>query len=390
MNKSFHDHRHHHQIKVSLSRIARLGLAALISLSLVAVPLAPANAAAARIKDIVDIEGVRENQLIGYGLVVGLNGTGDSLNNSPFTRQSLQAMLERLGVNTLGETVRTANVAAVMVTANLPAFSAQGSRIDVNVAALGDSDSLQGGTLLVTPLLGADGEVYAIAQGSVAINGFKAQGDAATIISGVPTTGRISAGALVEREVPFDLGAQRSLRLSLRNPDFTTSRRLALAINDFIGAPVATPQDSATVRLTLPLNFNGNIVDMITDIEQLIVETDQPAKIVIDENSGIIVMGRNVRVSTVAVAQSNLTVTIAESPEISQPNPLTFGVTAQIPRTDLNVNTTNSNLAMVPGGVTLAQLVDGLNALGIGPRELISILQAIKATGALQAEIEVL
>ncbi len=355
-----------------------------------ALTVTQANAAGARIKDIVDIEGVRENQLIGYGLVVGLNGTGDSLNNSPFTRQSLQAMLERLGVNTHGETIRTANIAAVMVTANLPASASQGSRIDVSVAALGDSDSLQGGTLLVTPLLGADGEVYAISQGPVLINGFKASGDGATIISGVPTTGRISSGALVEREIDFDLGAQTSLRLALRNPDFTTSRRLALSINDFIGAPVATPENSATVRLTLPLNFNGNIVDLITDIEQLVVQTDQPAKIVIDENSGIIVMGSNVRVSTVAVAQSNLTVTISESPEISQPAPLSQGVTAEVPRTDLGVQITNSNLALVRESVTLAELVEGLNALGIGPRDLISILQAIKATGALQAEIEVL
>ncbi len=376
--------------KQNKSKVLTYAFAFLFGMLTMILALTQAQAASARVKDIVDIEGVRENQLIGYGLVVGLNGTGDSLNNSPFTRQSLQAMLERLGVNTRGETIRSANIAAVMVTANLPAFSTQGSRIDVNVAALGDASSLQGGTLLVTPLLGADGEVYAISQGSVLINGFSAQGDSATVISGVPTTGRISSGALVEREVAFDLGAQRSLRLALRNPDFTTSRRLALSINDFIGAPVATPENSATVRLTLPRSFNGNIVDLITDIEQLIINTDQPAKIVIDENSGIIVMGSNVRVSTVAVAQSNLTVTIAESPQISQPNPLSSGVTAEVPRTDLGVEMANSNLAMVPESVTLAQLVEGLNALGISPRDLISILQAIKATGALQAEIEVL
>ena len=376
--------------KQNKSKALTYAFAFLFGMLTMMLALTQAQAASARIKDIVDIEGVRENQLIGYGLVVGLNGTGDSLNNSPFTRQSLQAMLERLGVNTRGETIRSANIAAVMVTANLPAFSTQGSRIDVNVAALGDASSLQGGTLLVTPLLGADGEVYAISQGSVLINGFSAQGDSATVISGVPTTGRISSGALVEREVAFDLGAQRTLRLALRNPDFTTSRRLALSINDFIGAPVATPENSATVRLTLPRSFNGNIVDLITDIEQLIINTDQPAKIVIDENSGIIVMGSNVRVSTVAVAQSNLTVTIAESPQISQPNPLSPGVTAEVPRTDLGVEMANSNLAMVPESVTLSQLVEGLNALGISPRDLISILQAIKATGALQAEIEVL
>jgi flagellar P-ring protein precursor FlgI len=363
--------------------------AILIATSLFA-PVAPAQAATARIKDIVNVEGVRDNQLVGYGLVVGLNGTGDSLNNSPFTKQSLQAMLERLGVNTRGETMRTGNVAAVMVTANLPAFSTQGSRLDVNVASLGDASSLQGGTLLVTPLLGADGEVYAIAQGDVTINGFKATGDAATVISGVPTTGRISSGGLIEREIGFKLGAQRSLRLALKNPDFTTSRRIALSINDFIGVPCATPEDSATVQLTLPQNFNGNIVDLITDVEQLVIETDQPAKIVIDENSGIIVMGKDVRVSTVAVAQSNLTVTIAESPQVSQPQPLSNGDTTTVPRTDLNVNMVNSDLALVKESVSLQELVDGLNALGISPRDLIAILQAIKASGALQADIEVL
>lgn len=372
------------------NRLFRTIAATILSAALVALPVAQSSAAPARIKDIVDMEGIRENQLVGYGLVVGLNGTGDSLNNSPFTKQSLQSMLERLGVNTQGENVRTANVAAVMVTANLPPFATQGSRMDVSVAALGDSDSLQGGTLLVTPLLGADGEVYAIAQGPVLINGFSAQGDAASVISGVPTTGRISSGALIEREIDFHLGSQSSLRLALRNPDLTTARRIALAVNDFIGAPTAVPEDPATVRLTLPRNFNGNIVDLLTDIEQLIVQTDQPAKIVIDENSGIIVMGKDVRVSSVAVAQSNLTVTIAENPEVVQPNPLSAGQTAVEPNTNLNVNQSDTALQVVQESVTLQQLVDGLNALGISPRDLIAILQAIKATGALQAEIEVL
>lgn len=371
-------------------RALKQALAAILAIGTLIAPVTPSYAATARIKDIVNIEGVRENQLVGYGLVVGLAGTGDSLNNSPFTKQSLQAMLERLGVNTAGENMRTANVAAVMVTANLPPFATQGSRLDVNVAALGDSSSLQGGTLLVTPLLGADGEVYAIAQGSVTINGFSAQGDAASVVSGVPTTGRISSGGLIEREIGFVLGAQRSLRLSLRNPDLTTSRRVALAINDFIGIPCATPEDPATIRVNLPRNFNGNIVDLLTDIEQLVVETDVSAKIIIDENSGLIVMGKDVRVSTVAVAQSNLTVTIAESPNVVQPNPLSLGVTAVEPRTEINVDEAGSNLAMVRESVSLQELVDGLNALGIAPRDLIAILQAIKASGALQAEIEVL
>ncbi len=362
-----------------------------IILALIALSITTnAFAAPARIKDIVDIEGIRDNQLVGYGLVVGLNGTGDSLNNSPFTKQSLQAMLERLGVNTRGETVRTKNVAAVMITANLPAFATQGSRIDISVASLGDSDSLQGGTLLVTPLLGADGEVYAIAQGPVLINGFKAQGDGATIISGVPTTGKISNGALIERETNFILANQRTLRLALRNPDLTTSRRIALAINDYIGSATAVPENPATVRLTLPRNFNGNIVDLLTDIEQLVVQTDLNAKIVIDENSGIIVMGKDVRVSTVAIAQSNLTITIAESPQVSQPNPLTLGQTVVVPRTDLSVEIGGSNLALVPESISLQELVDGLNSLGITPRDLIAIIQSIKAAGALQAEVVVM
>ncbi len=347
---------------------------------------------ASRIKDIADFEGVRDNQLIGYGLVVGLNGTGDTLRNAPFTLQSVQAMLERLGVNTRDATnLRTKNVAAVMVTANLPAFSAQGTRVDVSVNAMGDATSLQGGTLLVTPLIGADGETYAIAQGSVAIGGFSAQADAASVVRGVPTSGRISNGGLVERELEFKLASMTSLRLSLRNPDLTTSRRIAQSINELIGLPTAEPLDPATVRISLPRQYNGNIVDLMTDIEQLIVEPDQPAKVVIDENSGIIVMGQNVRVSTVAVAQGNLTVTIAESPQVSQPLPQTNGETAVVPRSDVTVNdSSDQKLALVSETVTLQQLVDGLNALGIGPRDMISILQAIKAAGALQADIEVL
>lgn len=368
----------------------RIGILIAVGAALALGPIAQAVAAPARIKDIVDVEGIRENQLVGYGLVVGLNGTGDSLNNSPFTKQSLQSMLERLGVNTAGENVRTANVAAVMVTASLPPFATQGQRIDISVASLGNAKSLQGGTLLVTPLLGADGEVFAIAQGPVTINGFSAEGDAASIVSGVPTTGRISSGALVEREIGFELGAQHSLRLALRNPDLTTSRRIAMAINDFIGAPTAVPEDPSTVRLTLPVNFNGNIVDLLTDIEQLIIQTDQSAKIVIDENSGIIVMGKDVRVSSVAVAQSNLTVSIAENPTVVQPAPFSQGQTAVQPSTDLSVSQTDTALQVINESVTLQELVDGLNALGISPRDLIAILQAVKATGALQAEIEVL
>ncbi len=343
-----------------------------------------------RIKDLAEVEGVRQNQLVGYGLVVGLQGTGDSLNNSPFTRQSLTAMLERLGVNTRGANLRTANVAAVMVTANLPAFSTQGTRLDVTVSALGDSNSLEGGTLLVTPLMGADSEVYAVAQGSVAVAGFGFEGDAASIQRGVPTVGRISNGALIEREIEFSLAEKRHLRLALRNPDFTTARRIASAINDFIGEDAAAPSDPSTVHLRIPPNYAGNMIELLTEIEQLRVEPDQPAKIVVDERSGIIVMGQNVRVSTVAVAQGNLTVTITEEPIVEQPLPFTEGETAIVPRTAIEVFGEDGQLAVVPEGVTLHELVDGLNALGIGPRDLIAILQAIKAAGALQADIEVM
>ena len=346
--------------------------------------------ATSRIKDLANIEGVRQNQLIGYGLVVGLNGTGDTLNNIPFTRQSLQAMLERLGVNVRGQTMRTGNVAAVMVTANLPAFGTQGSRIDITMSALGDSKSLQGGTLLVTPLLGADGNVYAVGQGSVAINGFQAEGEAAKITRGVPTVGRIANGAIIEREIDFALNRLNQVRLALRNADFTTAKRIAAAINDFIGSNTAEPLDQSTVQVNVPKQYAGNVVSLLTEIEQLQIEPDLAAKIVIDERSGIIVMGRDVRVSTVAVAQGNLTVTISESPQVSQPAALSRGQTRVVPRTRVGVQEDGKKFAVVREGVSLQQLVDGLNALGIGPRDLIAILQAIKAAGAIQAEIEVM
>jgi flagellar P-ring protein precursor FlgI len=351
--------------------------------------LGPAHATS-RIKDLANMEGVRQNQLIGYGLVVGLNGTGDTLNNIPFTKQSLQAMLERMGVNIRGANIRTGNVAAVMVTGNLPAFSTQGTRMDVTVSALGDAKNLQGGTLLVTPLLGADGNVYAVAQGSLAIGGFSAEGEAAKITRGVPTVGRIANGAIIEREIDFALNRLPTVRLALRNPDFTTAKRIAAAVNDYLGAKTAEPVDPSTVQLNVPGEFKGNVVALLTEIEQLQVEPDLPAKIIIDERSGIIVMGRDVRVATVAIAQGNLTVTISETPQISQPNPLSRGRTAQVPRSRIGVQEDGKKLAVVKDGVSLQQLVDGLNALGIGPRDMIAILQAVKAAGAVQADIEVM
>lgn len=366
--------------------IKRLLIAAL-ALTLLAGPAA----ATSRIKDLVDVEGVRENMLVGYGLVVGLEGTGDSLRNAPFTRQSLEAMLERLGVNTREANLNTRNVAAVMVTANLPPFATQGSRMDVSVSALGDARSLSGGTLLVTPLIGADGQAYAVAQGSLTVGGFAAQGAAAEVSRGVPTNGRIANGALIERELRFDLAGQTELRLALRNPDFTTARRIADAINRDLKVAAATPLNPSTVRLALPVGYPGDMVGLVSRVETLGVAPDQPARIVVDEASGIVVMSDAVRVNTVAIAQGNLTISVAESPIASQPAPLSpQGQTQVLPRTDVQAVEDEGDLTIVRGGAPLKDLVDGLNALGVAPRDLIGILNALKAAGALQADIEVM
>ena len=373
-------------------RFPRLFAAAILAL-LTLVPFHQANAAS-RLKDVVNFEGVRDNMLVGYGLVVGLNGTGDSLTNAPFTERSLIGMLERLGINSSGDftTIKTKNIAAVMVTATLPPFSAQGSRIDVVVSTMGDAKSLQGGTLLVTPLQGADGEVYAVAQGSVA-SGFSASGaSGSSVTKGVPTSGRISAGAIVEREIKFRLTDLPNVRLALRNPDFTTAKRVADVINEHMKRPIASALDSATVQLEIPPERHGDVVGLMTDIEQLKVVPDEVARVVIDEQSGIIVMGEGVHINTVAIAQGNLTIKISETPQVSQPAPLSQGGTTQVvPRSDVAVDEGKGNkLAMLQGGVSLQELVQSLNALGIGPRDMIQILQSIKAAGALQADLEVL
>src|ERR1700754_1708647 len=316
-------------------RLARLGVM-LLALVATAIPAA----ATSRIKDIADFEGVRENQLVGYGLVVGLDGTGDDMKKkAPFTRESLIGMLERLGVkiNRDNTDLETKNLAAVMVTASLPAFARQGSEIDVSVSSLGDATSLQGGTLLATPLIGADGEVYAVAQGGIPIGGFKATGAAETVVRGVPTSGRIVRGGIVEREIPFELNELSTVKLSLRNPDFTTAQRIADAINAAIGAGTATPLDSGTVRLNSS-QFPGGPAALITNVEQLPIEPDQQARVVIDENTGVIVMGENVRISKVAIAQGNLTISVTETPQVSQPNALSTGGTTQtVERTAVDV-----------------------------------------------------
>lgn len=374
------------------SKTLKTMIAISILLSAIVVFADGVHAKTTRIKDIVNIEGVRKNQLVGYGLVVGLNGSGDSLGNSPFTQQSLEAMLERLGVSVRDQNMNTNNVAAVMVTADLPPFTNQGSEIDVSVSALGDADSLQGGTLLVTPLMGADGEVYAVAQGPVAISGFTIEGDAASVTQNIPTAGRIASGAIVEREIEFQMSELGEIRLGLRNPDFTTARRIAQAINGFTSSRIASAENSSSIKIKKPANYGGTIVDLITDIEQLPIQPDQIARVVIDERSGVIVMGSDVRISTVAIAQANLTVNITETPQVSQPNPFAEqGETIVVPRTDIAVNSgPDVDLALVDTGVTLQDLVTGLNRLGVAPRDVITILQAIKAAGALQAEVETL
>jgi len=366
--------------------LSRFTAAFVLAAGLLSAP-SPADAAS-RIKDVVNFEGVRDNLLVGYGLVVGLNGTGDSLRNSPFTRQSLQSMLERLGVNVRNVALNTDNVAAVMVSANLPAFSRHGSRIDVTVSTIGDAQNLLGGTLLVTPLLGADGQVYSVAQGPVVVGGFTIDGDAQAVIKGVPTSGRVPNGGVIEQEIPFEMSDLRRMRLALKNPDFTTARRIAEAINTFLGVEAATMSDPGTVVLTAPLAYANDMTALLADIEQLRVEPDQPARVVIDETTGVIVLGSDVRVNTVAIAQGTLTIRVTETPQVSQPAPFAqVGQTTTVPRTEIDVIDRNSKLAVVESGVNLRELVDGLNSLGISPRDMISILQALKTAGALQAEI---
>ena len=351
---------------------------------------APANASS-RIKDIADFEGVRENQLVGYGLIVGLNGTGDNIKSIDFTKESLISMLDQIGINARGGQIKSKNVAAVMVTASLPAFARQGSKIDVFVSAVGDAKNLQGGTLLATPLTGADGNVYALAQGQVAVNALAAQGGGASVVRGVPTSGKIANGAIIEREIPFALDSLVTIKIALRNPDFTTSRRVADAINAHMGTNLAQALDPATIEMEIPDEYATNVVELMTQVEQLQVQPDQPAKVIIDESSGIIVIGKDVKINKLAIAQGNLTIRISDIPIVSQPLPFSDGETVVGVNNVIDVQEdTESKLSVLDTGVNLQELVNGLNALGVSPRDLISILQAIKASGALQADIEVI
>lgn len=366
---------------LSLPRFLLAGLMVLAAFG----PLAAE--AQVRIKDITDIQGIRDNQLVGYGLVVGLNGTGDSLQNAVFTKQSLVGMLGRLGINTqaLESQLQTKDVAAVMVTADLPAFIHAGERIDVTASALGDAKDLTGGTLLVTPLLGADGQVYAVAQGSMVTGAITASGANSSFTQGVPTVGRISNGAVVERSVNFSLASETNPCLELRNPDFTTAERIAEAVNNTLGYGVATVADPRTVSLNLA---GRDVVQSLAAIEDLEVTPSYPATVVVDEATGTIVIGANVRISEIAIAQGNLTIQVTNTPTVSQPAPFSNGTTVSTATTSISVNKGPSKqLAILDGGVSLQQLVSGLNSLGVAPHDMISILQTIKASGALQARL---
>ena len=364
----------------------RLAAAVWILLGLAALQ----SADAARIKDLITIQGIRTNQLVGYGLVVGLQGTGDSLRNSPFTEQSIRSMLDGLGINVRGANARTRNVAAVLVTAELPPFIGQGSRIDVTVSSLGDASSLAGGSLIMTPLLAPNQKVYAVAQGSVAVSGFASKGNAESLTHGVPTTGRIANGAIVEREPPAGVRQNRRVDLELRNPDFETAVRIADRVNAFsrqhYGVRVATARNSRVVVLNKPERVSAT--RFLAQVGGLDVEPDTPARVIIDERTGTIVIGQNVRVSQVAVTHANLTVRITEAPRVVQPNAFGNGRTAREDRTGIEAKQQEGNFAVVRG-TSLDALVRGLNQMGLKPIGIIAVLQAIKAAGALQAELVV-
>lgn len=359
-------------------------VAVLACVMLAAGPALPA----ARIKDVASLQAGRDNQLIGYGLVVGLQGTGDSMRSSPFTEQSMRAMLQNLGISMVGTQTRAKNIAAVLVTANLPPFASPGSRIDVTVGSLGDAASLRGGTLVMTSLSGADGQIYAVAQGSIVVTGVSANGDAATVQQGVTTAGRVPNGAIIERELPSRFKDAADLVLQLRNPDFSTAVGMADAINRYAaaqyGGPIAESRDSQSVYIAKPKM--ADLARLMADIENLVVETDVPARVVINERTGTIVIGQDVRISPVAVSYGTLTVQVNEMPQVVQPEPFSRGVTAVQPNTDILVQQEGGNVAMIDGS-SLRSLVSGLNSIGVKPDGIISILQSIKTAGALQAEL---
>ncbi len=360
---------------------------AVLTLSLL---VQPAIGSPIRLKDLVEFDGVRTNELVGYGLVVGLNGTGDGLRNSPFTEEIMTNILERLGVNVSGEQFRPRNVAAVLVTATLPPFARTGSSVDVTVSAIGDAQSLMGGTLVMTPLNAADGEVYAVAQGGIIAGGVSAEGDASRVTQGVPTSGMIPSGGSVEREVAFDFTSLEDLRLALRTPDFTTAARIESAINSEFRQGVAVMLDAGTVHIDISATGMPSPAHALSRIENIYVEPEQRARVVVDQRSGTIVMGADVRISRVAVSQGSLTLRIDETPVAIQPNPFAQGETVVVPRTRASIETeTGIGLAEIGDGASLSEVVAGLNALGVAPMDMIDILKSIKSAGALHAEFVV-
>ncbi len=370
-------------------KCARRCLCLLAALVLLFGPLVQ-PAAAIRLKDIASFKGVRPNQLIGNGLVVGLNGTGDGT-NVDFNTQELANMLTQLGLNPSRDKMKVKNVATVAVTALLPPFARSGSKIDVLVSSLGDAKSLQGGTLLLTPLKGVDGQVYALAQGPVSVGGFAAGGDAGGgVTKNHPTAGRIAAGATVEREIPLNFLEKDNFTLSLHDADFTTSQRAVAAINRALHGNYALSQDGGTIHVKLPPTYKDQIVPLLASLENLEIVPDSVAKVVLDERNGTVVMGANVRLSTVAIAHGNLMVRIKERPRISQPLPFSQGRTVVVPDSTVTTQEGENRLMVLPEGVSIGQVVQALNAIGVTPRDLIAILQAIKAAGALQAELEII
>ena len=349
-----------------------------------------ATAGPVRLKDLVQFDGVRGNDLVGYGLVVGLNGTGDGIRNAPFTEEMMSSILERLGVNIAGERFRPKNVAAVLVTSVLPPFARTGNQVDVTVSTIGDAKSLLGGTLIMTPLSGADGEIYAVAQGTVIAGGISAEGDAARVVHGVPTAGTVVSGARVEREVDFDFAALTQMRLALRDPDFSTAERIERAINRQFGRQIAIMRDAGTVELDLARSNAISPAHLLSQIEGITVEPQRSARVVVDQRSGTIVMGEDVRISRVAVAQGNLALTIEETPVVVQPSPFSDGETIVVPRTAVGIaEEPGTGLAELPNSTSLSEVVAGLNALGVSPLDMIDILKSIKAAGALHAEFVV-
>jgi len=368
----------------------RPGYMAWVIAALAFVLLFPSWSMAVRIKDLADINGVRENQLVGYGLVVGLDGTGDG-KKSLFTVQSMVSMLEKMGITINPNEIAVSNVAAVMVTAKLPPFARTGNRIDALVSSIGDAKNLQGGTLLMTPLKAGNGQVYAVAQGPVNTGGFQASGASGGVQKNFPTVGRAIGGALVEREIDLDLNSRRNLTLSIREPDFTTATRMTDAINALFYDRIADAQDAGTVQVKVPMAYLGKIVELVAMIEKLDVHPDMGAKVVINERTGTVVMGENVRITTIAIAHGNLSIVIKESPQVSQPLPFSEGgQTVVTPRTNIAVQEDTNQVVLMPAGASIGEVVGALNALGVSPRDLIAIFQAIKAAGALQAELEVI